>query len=211
MRPELVRAEGRPALVWRSSVPWLAISSAPHGGGIGERRWVLNASVGGDYAESDPDAHLAALAAGLGLAGPGTGLLTAVDVRHAVRRADGGVLAWVSTGIGYPAWAAAPADLGSAAPVGTINVVALLPARLADGALVNAVATVAEAKAQALVEAGVPGTGTCTDATVLLCPPEGTAQPYGGPRSAVGGALARAVHAAVAAGLAVPDPRYQDR
>lgn len=202
-------AEGRPVLVWRSARPWLAVSSAPLGGGIGERSWVLNATVGGDYDRPDPVAHLAELAEGLGLSGDGCGLLTAVDVRHVVRRDEGGVRVWVTTGIGYPTWAASPAG-EAAASVGTINVVAVLPARLADGALVNAVATVAEAKAQALVEAGVPGTGTCTDATVLLCPASGVAQPYGGPRSEAGAPLARAVHAAVAAGLAVPDPRYRD-
>jgi adenosylcobinamide hydrolase len=141
---------------------------------------------------------IAAMAAGLGLSGPGTGLLTAVDVRDVIHRADSGVLASVTTGVGYPIWAAAPAE-ETMATVGTINVVGWLPVRLADAALVNAVA---EAKAQALLDAGVPGTGTCTDATVLLCPTTGPAQPYGGPRSPVGAALARAVHAAVTAGLA---------
>lgn len=78
--------------------------------------------------------------------------------------------------------------------------------RLSPAAMVNAVATVAEAKAQALFEAGVPGTGTPTDAVAVLCPPDGPAESYGGPRSAIGGPLARAVHSAVAAGLTGPHP-----
>ena len=104
----------------------------------------------------------------------------------------------VTTGIGaHPTWAAAPAAAHE--PVGTINAVCWLPVRLSQAALVNAVATVAEAKAQALFEAGVPGTGTPTDAVAVLCPPDGPAEPFGGPRSAIGGALARAVHGAVRA------------
>ncbi|SDD20538.1 Adenosylcobinamide amidohydrolase [Actinokineospora iranica] len=188
-------------LVWRAARPWLAISSGPLGGGIGERSWVLNATVPHDYDRADPDAHLAEIAAHLGLTGPGAGLLTAVDVREVVCREDTGVLAAVTTGIGgAPTWAA-KAEPALDYAVGTINAVCVLPVRLSEAALVNAVATVAEAKAQALFERGVPGTGTCTDATVLLCPADGPAEPYGGPRSAVGGPLARAAHAAVFAGL----------
>ncbi|WP_424189470.1 adenosylcobinamide amidohydrolase [Actinokineospora sp. G85] len=190
-----------PVLAWRLPRPLLAISSGPLGGGIGLRHWVLNATVPLSYDRDDPEAHLREIADRLGLTGPGCGLLTGVDVRLVAHRADSGVEVWATTGIGSaPTWAAAPA--AAAAPrVGTINAVCALPVRLADAALVNAVATVAEAKAQALLEGGVPGTGTCTDATVLLCPPDGPAESYGGPRSAVGAPLARAVHAAVTAGL----------
>jgi adenosylcobinamide hydrolase len=190
-----------PVLVWRLPSPLLTISSGALGGGIGERRWVINATVPHGYDRDDPDAHLAELAASLGLAGPGTGFLTAVDVREVATVADSGVLAYVTAGIGaHPTWAAAPDATGSvvAAPTaGTINAVCFLPVRLSDAALVNAVATVAEAKAQALAEAGVPGTGTSTDATALLCPVDGEPEPYGGPRSRVGSALARAAHAAI--------------
>jgi adenosylcobinamide amidohydrolase len=73
-------------------------------------------------------------------------------------------------------------------------------------ALLNALATVTEAKAQALFEARVPGTGTASDAVAVCCPPGGT-ESYGGPRSAWGARLARATHAAVADGLA----RYLER
>jgi adenosylcobinamide amidohydrolase len=128
-------------------------------------------------------------------------MLTAVDVNDVVHVSDGGVHASVTSGIGgYPTWAAAEPETAGH-PVGTINAVCWLPVRLSDAALVNAIATVAEAKAQAMFDVGVPGTGTATDATVLLCPTDGPAESYGGPRSRVGSALARAVHAAVRAGL----------
>lgn len=200
MIPELAAG---PVLVWRLPTPLLAISSGPLGGGLGERAWVINATVPYGYDRDDPDAHLAEIAESLRLPGQGTGFLTAVDVRMVVHREDSGVRASVTTGVGaHPTWASAPA----AAPdvterVGTINAVCFLPVRLSDAALVNAVATVAEAKAQALWDAGVPGTGTSTDATALLCPLDGEPERYGGPRSRIGAALARAVHASVRAAL----------
>jgi adenosylcobinamide amidohydrolase len=66
---------------------------------------------------------------------------------------------------------------------------------------VNAVMTVTEAKAQALFEAGVPGTGTASDAVCIVCRPDGAAEPFAGPRSRVGAPLARAVHTAVRRGV----------
>lgn len=208
VRLDVDSVDGASLLVWRCTRPWLAISSAVLGGGIGRRHWVLNATVGHDYDRNDPRAHLGDLAAARELSGDGVGMMTAVDVRTAVTRAEGGVVATVTTGIGaHPTWAAGDGVLAWAP--GTINVVAWLPVRLSDAALVNAVATVAEAKAQALGEAGVPGTGTMTDATALFCPPDGRAEPYGGPRSLIGSPLARVVHAAIHAGLR-GDPKSRD-
>ena len=80
---------------------------------------------------------------------------------------------------------------------GTINIIAVLPERLSDGALVNAVATITEAKVQALFEAGIRGTGTATDAVCVVCPEDGRPHDFGGPRSRWGSRLARATHAAV--------------
>jgi adenosylcobinamide hydrolase len=70
-----------PLLLWRLPAPMRAIASAPHGGGLGLRRWVVNAQVPPSYARRDPDRHLARLAVSLGLPGRGVGLLTAADVR----------------------------------------------------------------------------------------------------------------------------------
>lgn len=195
----LTFVDSLPVLVWRFDRPRLTISSAPYGGGVGERGWVLNATVPSGYDRRDPDRHIAEIAAELKLTGPGTGLLTAVDVRKVVSVTERGVTAEVTTGVGVPTWAAAPDEAGER--IGTINVVCRLPVRLGPAALVNAVATVTEAKSQALFEAGVDGTGTATDAVVLLCPTVGPAEPYGGPRSRIGAALARAVHEAVSSGL----------
>jgi adenosylcobinamide amidohydrolase len=103
--------------------------------------------------------------------------------------------------------AAVPAEAAAregAEAVGTINVLAVVPVPLSDAALVNAVVTATEAKAQALAEAGLRATGTSSDAVCVACPVAGTQEPepYGGPRSVWGARLARAVHAAVAEGTA---------
>lgn len=195
----LTFVDSLPVLVWRFDPPRLTISSGPYGGGVGERRWVLNATVPHGYDRMDPDRHITEIAAELKLTGPGTGLLTAVDVRKVVSVTERGVTAEVTTGVGVPTWAAAPDQAGER--IGTINTVCRLPVRLGPAALVNAVATVTEAKSQALFDAGIGGTGTATDAIVLLCPTTGPPEPYGGPRSRIGAALARAVHEAVSSGL----------
>jgi|SRR5579884_1995793 len=208
MQPEIrLRREGdrnMPVLVWRWPVAMRVISSAPHGGGIGVRRWVINAQVPPSYARRDPDHHLAKLAVSLGLPGRGVGMLTAADVRSHVSGSDAGVEVIATVGLSQPILAAVPEPVvARPAPVpaaGTINIVAFVPQRLSDAALVNAVGTATEAKVQALVDAGLAATGTATDAVCVLCPDEGQPADFGGPRSRWGARLARAVHAAVAAG-----------
>ncbi|MFC7275421.1 adenosylcobinamide amidohydrolase [Paractinoplanes rhizophilus] len=244
------RSEGGhdiPLLVWRLPVPVRSISSAVLGGGVGECRWVVNASVPMSYDRDDPAVHLAELAAGLGLSGPGVGLLTGVDVADVVAAADEGVRVWATVGLGAPIQAAAnverpavpsstperqaitpgrqaipsstserqavpsstpkrqavPSSTPDRLRPGTVNVVVWVPPRLGDAALVNAVATVTEAKTQAIRELGLAATGTATDAVCVLCPAEGEAAEYGGPRSTWGARLARAAYRAVLRGGAI--------
>jgi adenosylcobinamide amidohydrolase len=213
-----------PVLVVPFPTPLRVISSAPWGGGLGLRRFVINAQVPPGYSRHDPDAHLAGIARRLDLAGPGVGMLTAADVEAAGTAHDDGVEVIVTVGLGHPIRAAGPegptdrgvprnpgdrgvpedpGDRGvpeddeEQATAGTINLIAVLPVRLSDAALVNAVATATEAKVQALGDLGFDATGTATDAVALACPAGGVPEPFGGPRSWWGGRLARAVHAAV--------------
>ena len=190
-----------PVLVWRAAAPMRMVASAPHGGGIGVRRWVVNAQVPAGYGRRDPDHHLTKLGVSLGLPGRGVGMLTAADVRAVSPAVDGGVEVAATVGLGHPTWAAAPDVAGPVSLVGTVNLVVVLPERLSDAALVNAVATATEAKTQALWDAGIPGTGTATDAVCIACPDEGAPHAFGGPRSTWGARLARAVHAAVLSGI----------
>jgi adenosylcobinamide hydrolase len=190
----------RPVLVWRAPEPFRCASSATLGGGVGDRAWVLNAEVAKDY-HHEPVEHLGRIAAELALPpGSGVGLLTAAPVLDVVVRHDGAAGCAATVGITVPTWAAAPDGARSGWTPGTINLVCVVPAPLSDAALVNAVVTATEAKSQALVEAGIPATGTASDAVAVCCPPGGS-EPYAGPRSTWGARLARAVHAAVRDGL----------
>jgi adenosylcobinamide hydrolase len=221
--------EGSPRLallVWRFFEPHLAVSSAPLGGGIGVRSWVINVQVPHSYARRDPESHLGELARGCALHGPGVGMLTAVDVRSVRSADDGGAHVDASVGTTIPTWAAAPHDAATlddagasddagvrndgavldtdrpAARVrpGTINIVGFVPERLSAAALVNAVVSVTEAKSQALWEAGISATGTASDAVCIVCRQDGPEHRFGGPRSLWGARLARAAHRAVLAG-----------
>ena len=191
-----------PVLVWRAAAPLRMVASSPHGGGLGLRRWAMNAQVPAKYGRRDPDQHLGRLGVSFGLRGRGVGMLTAADVRAVSQSVDSGVDAWATVGLGHPMWAAADDAVRPVSLVGTVNLLVVVPERLSDAALVNAVATATEAKAQAVWEAGIPGTGTATDAVCIACPDEGPAAAFGGPRSVWGARLARAVHRAVLDGLA---------
>jgi adenosylcobinamide amidohydrolase len=201
-----------PMAVWRPGPGYRMISTGVLGGGLGPREWVLNAEVPAGYARTDPAAHLGQLARGLDLAGPGIGLLTAASVANLLQREDEGIHAAATVGLRVPTWAAAgpgvrdpdlvPLDRGFPPPPGTINLIISVPVPFTDAALVNAVVTATEAKAQAVLDAGFAGTGTATDA-VCVAAPDPTGLPgeqFAGPRSPWGARIARAVYAAVRAG-----------
>jgi adenosylcobinamide amidohydrolase len=212
----LSRAEGGrdwPVLVWAPGPGWRAVSTGLLGGGLGRRAWWLDAQVDTEYFHPDPVAHAGEIAAALGLAPDGgVAMLTAADVSRWTSADDGGVSVAATVGLGLPVLAAVPPDVAAreaGEPVGTINLLVVVPVPLSDAALVNAVVTATEAKAQALAEAGLRATGTSSDAVCVAClEPAGAEgagirpEPYGGPRSLWGGRVARAVHAAVAAGTA---------
>lgn len=194
------------ALVWRLPSGYRAVSSASVGGGLLDPRWVLNIGVADGFARTDLAAYAGEVAQDLGLGGPGSALLTAADVTQVQHAEADGVDIWATVGVTKPTWPARP-DAANAAPLvpppGTINVVAALPVPLSPSALIQAVGTVTEAKAQALIGSGVPGTGTASDALVVLCPQASSVPiPFAGVRSTWGARLAVATHAAVAAGLA---------
>lgn len=194
------RGADRPVLVWRFPEPVRALATTVIGGGLGDRSWAINAEVPLDYHHDDPGAHATQIADDLGL-GPaaGLGFLTAARVLDVVSRADGGAACDATVGVSTPTWAAASEGSWSRWTPSTINLVCWIPAPLSDAALANALVTATEAKAQALFEAAVPGTGTASDAVAVCCPPGGTVA-YGGPRSLWGARLARAVHEAVGVG-----------
>jgi adenosylcobinamide hydrolase len=190
-----------PLRLWRFDRSFTVASTAAAGGGIGRRRWIVNAQVPSGYTRRDPERHLLELARDLGVDGEGVGMLTAADVTHPARTEDGGVSVEITVGVTHPTWAAAPEGPDSSVEIpGTINVVAFVPQPLSPAALLNALCTATEAKSQALLLAGIEGTGTASDAVTIFCPVGRPQQHFGGPRSRWGGPLARAVCAAVFAG-----------
>jgi adenosylcobinamide amidohydrolase len=202
---ELRTFDGVPAvaaLAWRLGTVLRAASTAPVGGGLGLRRWVLNAQVPSDYGRRDVAAHVAEIAAAFGLTGPGVGMLTAAPVAAARAAEDGAVRVEATVGLTRPVWAAAPAEGCDLVAPGTVNIVAFVPVRHTDAALANLLCTVTEAKVQALLDGKVDGTGTASDAVTVLCPAAGRAEPFGGPRSEFGAPVARAVYAALRSGMA---------
>jgi adenosylcobinamide hydrolase len=180
------------------------LSSAVVGGGLRDARAWLNLQVPHGYARMDPDAHLLEEMAARGLDAATTlGAMTAARVAHATGREEPGAARAVATvGIGVPL-AAAGRVLRGVPPVNTINLLVLVEAPLTDGALVYAVQTATEAKAQALADAGIAAlnhdgfaTGTATDSICVAARP-GATEPFAGPMSPAGAALARCVHGAV--------------
>ncbi len=194
-----------PFVVWTTNEPWLVLSSAAVGGGLGPRRWIINAQVAHGYARTDLDVHVAELVlrtgrhAGSRLApGAGVGLFTAADVavlstarrrRRARRRHR----------------RRARPDLGGgAARRAGRRRRHHQHRRLRAGATVRRRPRqrrhhLTEAKSQALFDAGVAGTGTATDAVCVACPLDADVEAhFGGPRSEWGSRLARAIYAAVA-------------
>ena len=189
-----------PLLVWPFAEARFVASTASVGGGVGLRHWVINAQVALDYSRRDQERHGAELARSAALNGPGVVMFTAAYVERHRRADEGGVAVDATVGLSHPTWAAAPDDAVVATSPGTINIVAVVPVRLAEAALLNALVTITEAKTQALLEAGIPGTGTASDAVTVVCPAQGAPEPFAGPRSVWGARLARAVHEAVLAG-----------
>jgi adenosylcobinamide amidohydrolase len=180
------------------------LSSAVVGGGLRDARGWLNLQVPHGYARMDPEVHLHEEMGARGLDPYATlGAMTAAHVDRATEHEEPDAARVVATvGIGVPL-AAAGRHLHEVSAVNTINILVLVAAPLTDGALVYAVQTATEAKAQGLADAGIRAanhdghaTGTATDSICIAALP-GATEPFAGPMSTAGAAIARCVHAAV--------------
>jgi len=192
-----------PALLWKFSETFESISSAAVNGGVSSIDWLLNIRVPSDYARCDLDQHAEEVASALHLSGAGSALFTAADVRKVQRASVAGVTVDSTVGVTKPTWASdASGGWGDWQP-GTINIVAQLPVSLSISAAVNAVITVTEAKAQALFQHGVPGTGTASDSVVICWPKRVEREEFCGPRSQWGSLLAQATFQTIDMGLSV--------
>ena len=191
----------RGVMVWQWTTPVTTLSSAVVGGGLNHPEWLTNIGVPLDYDRTDLSDHAAQTAAGLGLGGTGVALFTAADLSRFRRGTCDGVVSHATVGITNPTWAADPTARPARWTPGTINIVIQLPTGLDVSAAVNAVMTATEAKTQALHELDVPGTGTASDAVVIVWPTHAHGERFAGPRSMWGARIAQATHAAVRAGI----------
>ncbi|PSL46916.1 iron complex transport system ATP-binding protein [Salsuginibacillus halophilus] len=146
------------------------------------------------------------------------GMMTAVrtedavfveDERHGIR-----LLAAVTAGVGNAVDITAQDTNVENFEVGTINMMLFLDAHLTDGALINGIASMTEAKTKALHDQGVKdgatqttATGTSTDSVLLAATQRGEATPYAGSGTAVGRAIGEVVYEAVCEALKKYDER----
>jgi adenosylcobinamide amidohydrolase len=158
----------------RLAAPWQVLSSAVLGGGRRHVRSLLHLQVPLSYDCDRPERDLRRAARELALEGPTVGLMTAVDLAEtqlfAARAGDAEVRALITVGLRN---ATRPGEAAPGGP-GTINVVLLCARRLAEAAAIELAMLASEAKAAAIVEAGVRtrsgrgASGTSTDAIAIL-------------------------------------------
>jgi adenosylcobinamide amidohydrolase len=90
---------------------------------------------------------------------------------------------------------------GARPPAGTINTLVHVSQPLTEGAMIETISIVAEARTAAIIETmrveGAPTpTGTGTDCIVVACPCDGEPTPWAGLHTAIGEAVGGAVYAA---------------
>ena len=200
---EVMTAGEMPALLWKFGETSESISSAAVNGGVCSIDWLLNVRVPSDYARCDLDQHAEEVASALHLSGAGSTLFTAADVRKVQHASVAGVSVDSTVGVTKPTWASDATGGWEEWQPGTINIVVQMPVALTLSAAVNAIITVTEAKAQALFQYGVPGTGTASDSVVICWPTRVEREEFCGPRSQWGSVLAQATFQSIDKGLHV--------
>lgn len=189
------------AYILSAETPLTTLSSAVVGGGFQQSRAILNRHVPLDYDCSDPVGDLQHFASALNITDLFVGMLTGVPMSGTrivnVRDEDLSVSSIITAGVSNAVTS------GVSKPVspnpGTVNIVVLVDANLVPAAMVNAVITGTEAKANVLMTCGVKSsdgdvaTGTSTDAIVIACSGRGTPLLYAGPGTDVGYLIGRSV------------------
>lgn len=200
---------GPEAVIVRATAPLTVVSTAVVGGGVGVARSIVNVHVDRGFACEDSARVIEGVVRRRGLPRPCVGLLTAAWTAKAdvagEREGDVAALAVVTVGLSKPI-AAGRSPMAVWTPASTINMILIVDATPDAAALVNLVATVTEVKASVLANAGLAAaegwtaTGTATDAIVVAATGRPPRCMFGGPVSALGAVVARAVRVALEAG-----------
>jgi adenosylcobinamide hydrolase len=207
--PNVTATQSEAAIILHSQQPLQILSSAVVGGGFIRARYILNCHVRKGYCHPHPATDLAAMAQSLGVVEPFVGMMTAARM-HAARTTvlqeeEVTVAAIVTAGLSNPSTPGLSPPATS--KPGTINLILLVDAHLTPAALVNAVITATEAKAQIVLACGTrtpegyAATATSTDAIVVACTGRGEALPYAGPVTRVGWLIGRCIRTALSAAL----------
>ncbi len=189
------------AYILSAETPLTTLSSAVVGGGFQQSRAILNRHVPLNYDCSDPVSDLQQFASALNITDLFVGMLTGVPMSGTrvvnARDEDLSVSSIITAGVSNAVTS------GVSKPVsltpGTINMVVLVDANLVPAAMVNAIITATEAKANVLMKCGVKSsegdvaTGTSTDAIVIACSGRGDPLLYAGPGTDVGYLIGRSV------------------
>lgn len=197
------------AVVLVAADPLSAMSSAVLGGGATRARAIVNVHVPKGFQCRETPDTLARFIARRGLPAPVVGLLTAAatDRAETAVERDGALTALAVVTVGLSNRSAAGRERAAAWRPSTINTVLVVDADPEAAAMVNLVITATEVKALVLATAGVRAgdgglaSGTSTDAVVVAATGRGPVCRYGGPLSELGAVAARAVRAAMEAGV----------
>ncbi|MET1124035.1 MAG: adenosylcobinamide amidohydrolase [Archaeoglobaceae archaeon] len=123
-------------------------------------------------------------------------MLTAVPVENFALKQRSEVAVFATAGVSNPN-----------ERIGTINVIAVIDARLTRAAMLNAIITITEAKSHALISCGYDFTGTSSDAVVILSTGRGEKHKYAGYASEIGRKLWEASKSAIVVALAKTEGR----
>ncbi|MFQ5898379.1 MAG: adenosylcobinamide amidohydrolase [Candidatus Methylomirabilia bacterium] len=185
------------------------VSSAVVGGGMAMARSIVNLHVPKNFPCDNPDRELATFVRRRGIPSPYLGLMTSTRTEKAevveMRGNNVHVMAVVTVGLGNPVHAG-QSPLAAWQP-STINTIVVVDGAPEPSALVNLVITATEAKAMALLNAGLrcpdgqAASGTSTDAVVVAATGRGPRCRFGGPVSSLGWVVSRAVGSALDAGI----------
>ena len=176
------------------------LSSTILNGGLGSTDSVLMLQVSLHYDHADPVEDMRSMVKKLDLPADTVCFMTAAELDKAfcareVEHNGSRALALLSAGISNAIRAGESSREGTVPhrQVGTINIMVITDRSLDDCGLVNAVMTVTEAKAAALQDHHIPGTGTTSDAVLVACPLDGERCLWSGSSSEHGIAMSMAV------------------
>jgi adenosylcobinamide hydrolase len=203
---EFKRAQGYKVMVVRLPGPMRVLSTTVLNGAYTISDTIIMVQVPLDYSGNDPESEVKAVLVELGLSDGTVCFMTAADMEKVITVDEQEYhgcesLVIATAGVKNAVYAGELIPDHIMAQLGgkgnhTINIMVILGRPLHDIGLANAIITTTEAKTAALMDCGVRGTGTTSDAVAIVCP-IGEGEKYAGTATDAGICLARAVRNAV--------------